>query len=194
MALVVGLGNPGAPYADTRHNVGWWVVGRLVSRWAAAVGEHRNEYRSWEARFRGTPVTLLEPLTWMNRSGDAIVAWREAHDSEPSELLVAADDVYLPVGHLRLRASGSSGGHKGLASIEQALGTRDYARLRIGIGAVSAAELREHVLDAPGGGEREALERAADAAADAVECWLAEGVIIAMNRINRRVSKEVSES
>jgi PTH1 family peptidyl-tRNA hydrolase len=193
VALVVGLGNPGTAYADTRHNAGWWVVGRLVRRWGASAGEGRSEYRTWDAMFRGSSVTLLEPLTWMNRSGEAIVMWREGHGLEPSQLLVVVDDVYLPVGHLRLRASGSNGGHRGLASIERALGTRDYARLRVGVGAAAAPELREHVLDAPPKDELEALERAADGAAEAVECWLAEGVIMAMNRINRRVPKEVSE-
>lgn len=193
MALVVGLGNPGTAYADTRHNVGWWVVGRLVDRWSATVGETRSEYRTWEGTYHGSAVTLLEPMTWMNRGGEAITLWRETRDLDLAKLLVVVDDVYLPVGHLRLRASGSGGGHRGLASVEQALGTRDYARLRIGVGAVSAAALRGHVLDAPPTDEREALERTADAAAHAVECWLAEGVIMAMNRINRKVPKEVSE-
>ena len=193
MALVVGLGNPGVAYADTRHNAGWWVVDRLVRRWGAAVGEAQDEYRTWEATFRGGRVTLFEPLTWMNRSGEAITLWRETHDLALTELLVVVDDVYLPVGHLRLRASGSSGGHRGLASIEQALETHDYARLRVGVGSVTADQLRDHVLDAPPGEELEALERTADVAADAVESWLAEGVIVTMNRINRKVPKEVSE-
>jgi len=194
VALVVGLGNPGATYAETRHNVGFWVLERLVARWRATEGERRSEYRSWNARVGDADVALLEPRTFMNRSGDAVVAWREAHGLESTELLVAADDVYLPVGHLRLRASGSSGGHRGLESVEQSLGTRDYVRLRIGVGAVAAAELKEHVLEVPSALELEALGEAADAAAGAVESWLVDGIIVAMNRINRKVSKEVSES
>ena len=193
MALVVGLGNPGAEYAGTRHNVGWWVVERLARRWQAVAGAARPGYRSWEARVRDTGVTLLEPLTWMNASGEAVAGWRDEFGLELSELLVIADDVYLPAGHLRLRASGSSGGHRGLESIERSLETRNFARLRIGVGAVASAMLREHVLETPQGEELEAIERGADAAADAVDCWLAEGVIVAMNRINRKVSKEVSE-
>ena len=193
MALVVGLGNPGAAYADTRHNVGWWIVERLVGRWGAVAGERRDEYRSWNGMYRDVPVTLLEPLTWMNLSGEAVAAWRDAHGLECAELLVIADDVYLPLGHLRLRASGSSGGHRGLESIERSLGSRDYSRLRVGVGPAETAGLREHVLDSPAGDELKTLERAAGEAADAVESWLAEGVIVAMNRFNRKVPKEVSE-
>ena len=199
MALVVGLGNPGADYADTRHNAGWWVLARLVDRWGAAAGERRTEYHTWEATYRERRVTLLEPRTWMNLSGEAVAAWRDAHGSSSShgleiaELLVVADDVYLPLGHLRLRASGSSGGHRGLESIERSLGTADYHRLRIGVGLASADRLRDYVLDTPSQDEIETLEQGVDAAATAVEYWLAEGIIKAMSRINRRVSKEASE-
>ena len=194
MPLVVGLGNPGSDYADTRHNVGWRVVERLVRRWGARAVDRRGEYRSWRGSFAGREVTLLEPLTYMNVSGEALIAWRGRHGLEASELLVIADDVYLPVGYLRLRPSGSSGGHRGLASIEAALGTRGYARLRVGVGAASGAELKQHVLGEPAGGEREALEQTVEQAADAVECWIERGLEDAMQRFNRRVRKEVSES
>ncbi len=194
MALVVGLGNPGTAYADTRHNAGWWVVERLAERWGARPGERRTEYRTWESVFRGHAVTLLEPLTWMNLSGEALAAWGESHGLDRAGLLVVADDVYLPAGHLRLRASGSSGGHRGLESIERSLGSREYARLRLGVGTAPSEGLREHVLEPPSQHEIEALERAVGEAADAVECWLDEGLVVAMNRINRRVPREVSES
>ena len=190
---MVGLGNPGADYADTRHNAGWWVVERLVRTWDALPGERRAEFRTWDGSFRGRRVTLLQPLTWMNLSGEAVAAWRNAHGIELAQLLVIADDVYLPVGHLRLRASGSSGGHRGLDSIERALETREYARLRFGVGPTPAERLREHVLELPPAQELAALERSIREAAEAVECWLAEGIIVAMNRINRKVPKEVSE-
>lgn len=193
MALVVGLGNPGAEYADTRHNAGWWVVERLVRIWGASVCERRSEYRTWEGVFRDRRVTLLEPLTWMNLSGEAVAAWRDTHGLELADLLVIADDVYLPAGHLRLRALGSSGGHRGLEAIERALGTREYARLRFGVGWTPAEKLREHVLEMPSPELQATFERATVDAAETVECWLAEGVIVAMNRINRKVPKEVSE-
>lgn len=194
MALVVGLGNPGTRYADTRHNVGWRVVDRLVARWCARPAERTAEYRTWNAAPGGREVALLQPLTFMNLSGEAVRAWGERHPLVLAEVLVVADDVYLPVGSVRLRPGGSSGGHRGLESIEQALGTREYARLRIGVGAADRAELREHVLEAPAGDEGQMLELAADRAADAAECWLGEGILAAMSRFNRRERKEVSES
>jgi PTH1 family peptidyl-tRNA hydrolase len=140
-------------------------------------------------------VTLLEPLTYMNVSGEAVRAWRERSGAEhPDGMLVIADDVYLPVGVLRLRPAGASGGHRGLESIEQELGTREYARLRIGVGAADGLKLRDHVLAEPEGDERRSLEAAAEQAADAVECWIAQGIHTAMNRFNRKATKEVSES
>lgn len=202
MALVLGLGNPGPRYAFTRHNVGWWVVDRLVQRWHGRPEPANERWSAWsidhprplsDAARRGSEVVVLKPLTFMNASGEALMDWRSRQTAPPVALLVVADDVYLPVGDVRLRASGSSGGHRGLQSVEQALGTREYARLRIGVGAVAAPELRDHVLETPEGEEREALERAADVAADAVECWLGEGILAAMNRFNRRERKEVSE-
>ena len=194
MALVVGLGNPGARYANTRHNVGWRVLEILVERWGAPRGEPVPEYRWWRGESSGRTVDLVAPLTFMNRSGEALQAWQERHGTIPGELLVVADDVYLPIGMVRLKGRGSSGGHLGLESIEAMLGSREYARLRIGIGAVEGAELREHVLEEPEQEERVVLEEAIRVAADAVECWIGEGLLAAMNRFNRRVRKEVPES
>jgi PTH1 family peptidyl-tRNA hydrolase len=115
--------------------------------------------------------------------------------SGPAEdLVVVCDDVYLPVGALRIRAGGSSGGHRGLESIERAMGHRDFARLRLGVGAVErGADLKEYVLDRFTAAEQTRVDEAALRAADAVECWVAEGVLSAMNRFNRRAGKEVRE-
>lgn len=195
MVLVVGLGNPGADYASTRHNVGWWVLERLRERWKAAPAEKSQSYRVWQCEVAGRSVGLVAPQTYMNLSGEALQEWRTAHpEMEIEDLLVIADDVYLPVGRLRLRAAGSSGGHRGLESIEATLGTRDYTRLRIGVGETSSAELKRHVLEAPSDKEAAVLEEAADRAADAVECWVKEGLGPAMNRFNGQEPKEVSES
>ena len=194
MAVVLGLGNPGARYARTRHNLGWRVVEALVGRWKARPVESVPEYRAWEAAPAGRTVALLSALTYMNESGRALSAWRERHPLDPLELLVVADDVYLPVGRVRLRGSGSSGGHRGLASIEAALESRDYARLRIGAGATPADTLREHVLEEFREEEEATADEAILKAADAVECWAYEGLLAAMNRFNRRVQKEVPES
>jgi len=188
--LVVGLGNPGERYASTRHNVGWRVLDMLAARHAAREGAPHPTYRWRHATIDGRPVGLLEPLTFMNASGEALRAWREQEGLE-EELLVVSDDVYLPLGRLRVRAAGSSGGHRGLESIEAAVGGRDYARLRIGIGvAESSAELREHVLEEFAPDEMPALDEAIRRAADAVESWLAEGTLGAMNRFNRRGDPE----
>jgi PTH1 family peptidyl-tRNA hydrolase len=194
VALVVGLGNPGRRYARTRHNAGWSVVETLVRRWSARAGEETPEYRSWNAEVGGRAVDLVVPLTFMNRSGEALGAWRRSHALDPAGLLVVCDDVYLPLGMVRLRGRGSSGGHRGLESLEAALGSPDYARLRVGVGATPSAELRDHVLGELVEDERRALEEGIEGAADAVECWLAEGLLAAMNRFNRRVTEEDVQS
>ena len=191
--LVLGLGNPGRSYAHTRHNAGWDVVERLVARWKASPLETTREYRAWRGTDGGREVDLMVPLTYMNLSGDAVSVYRERRGLTPAELLVVVDDVYLPLGRLRFRPSGSSGGHNGLASIEEALGTREWSRLRIGVGAAaSAAELREHVLEGYGADEVPLIENALERATEAVECWCREGIMPAMNRFNRS-EEEVQE-
>jgi len=192
VALVLGLGNPGARYARTRHNVAWRVLETLVARWKAGpVTAGNAPWRAWRAEHHGKRVDLLAPLTFMNLSGEALDLWRGMNELEPGELLVIADDVYLPLGALRLRASGSSGGHRGLESVQQALGSNDYARLRIGVGAAdSSAALKEHVLEEFDSEEEEAIGPAIEQAADAVEAWLDDGLIAAMNRFNRRLRTE----
>jgi PTH1 family peptidyl-tRNA hydrolase len=185
--LVVGLGNPGGRYAATRHNVGFRVVEGVAARRRAAAEPPTPEYRWW----RADALALLAPVTFMNRSGEAVAAWRERHGLDPGELLVVSDDVYLPLGRLRLRSRGSSGGHRGLESIEAALGSRGYARLRIGVGAAGdSAELREHVLDRFASDEEKLIETAIEQAVDAVECWVDEGMLAAMNRFNRQEAPE----
>lgn len=194
MSLVLGLGNPGHSYAHTRHNAGWDVVERLVARWKASPLETTPEYRAWRGADGGREVDLMVPLTFMNRSGEAVAVYRERRGLTPAELLVVVDDVYLPLGRLRFRPAGSSGGHNGLASIEATLGTREWSRLRIGVGeAASAANLREHVLEGYEADEVPVIESALDRAAEAVECWCREGIRQAMNRFNRS-EEEVEES
>jgi PTH1 family peptidyl-tRNA hydrolase len=185
--LVVGLGNPGERYVSTRHNVAWRVLDTLAARHGAREAGRDATARARETTIAGQVAVLLQPLTYMNLSGEALAAWRERHGVE-TQLLVVSDDVYLPLGSVRMRASGSSGGHRGLESIEAAVGGRDFARLRIGVGgAESSAALKEHVLEEFAPEEMPALEEVVRLAADAVECWAAEGVSGAMNRFNRRV-------
>ena len=187
MHRVVGLGNPGERYARTRHNVAWWVLDELAGRHAVALSENRTTAHVRRLRFKDIEVELLQPLTFMNLSGQALTTARE-RDGMEDGLLVVTDDVYLPLGMLRVRAGGSSGGHRGLESIETAVGSPEYARLRIGVGAADgSAALREHVLEEFAPEDLPALEAAVRRAADCVETWVSEGVLGAMNRFNRRV-------
>ena len=193
--LVLGLGNPGERYARTRHNVGWWVLDELRRRWHAEPVPGDTTYRAWRIAPHGRAAQLVQPLTYMNLSGDALEAWRERNGADVAgALLVVADDVYLPVGVIRLRAGGSSGGHRGLDSVEQALGTREFARLRIGVGGVASVGLKDYVLEELEGEEAAGVEEAVRLASDAVECWLGEGLRAAMNRFNRKVPKEATET
>jgi PTH1 family peptidyl-tRNA hydrolase len=194
VSSVFGLGNPGPRYSRTRHNVGFRVIERLAERWRARRRDDTPEYRWWEAERNGREVALVQPLTFMNASGMAVAKFRDRHGLEPQELLVVADDVYLPLGTVRVRARGSNGGHRGLESIEATLGTLEYSRLRIGVGAAESAEaLREHVLEGFTPEEESEVEASLGRAAEIVECWADEGVLAAMNRFNRRVGKEVPE-
>ena len=191
---MLGLGNPGPRYAATRHNVGVRVVKTLVERWKARPAEGAHEYEAWQAAPGGRAVTLMRTRSYMNESGKALLEWRAREELDLEALLVVADDVYLPVVMVRLRKSGSSGGHRGLESIEATLGTREFARLRIGVGAAPSEVLGDHVLDEFGEDEQAKAAETTLTAADAVECWVGEGILAAMNRFNRRVRKEELES
>ena len=195
MRLVLGLGNPGERYAATRHNVAWRVLDELAKRWRLKRGVSvPGLFESWRGEVGGEAVEVMRPQTYMNLSGQALEHWMRDQELSPEAMLVVSDDVYLPVGGLRLRAHGSSGGHRGLESLEAALGHRDFARLRVGVGAAeSSADLKEHVLETFGPDEEPVVERVVQEAADAVECWAREGIERAMNRFNRRMSKEVPE-
>jgi peptidyl-tRNA hydrolase, PTH1 family len=192
--LVVGLGNPGERYAATRHNVAWRVLDLLAARWQMAPVEGSELFSAWRAQVGTSQVELMQPLTYMNRTGEAFADWMCRRGGPPEDWLAVADDVWLPIGVIRLRPRGSSGGHRGLESLEAAFGSQAFARLRVGVGAATSSErLRDHVLApfAPEemAGVKEALERAADA----VACWTSEGIGTAMNRFNRRIVKEVQE-
>jgi PTH1 family peptidyl-tRNA hydrolase len=187
--LIVGLGNPGAEYARTRHNAGFVVVGKLAERWRAA-WNYEKKFNARVARGdRGENRALLgEPQTYMNSSGEAVGALTAFYRVPPERLLVIVDDADLPLGELRLRPGGSSGGHHGLESIEQHLGTRDFARLRIGIGrADGAREITDYVLGRFSPAEAAVADRVLTVAADQAECWLNAGIQKAMNQFNGTV-------
>ncbi len=188
--VVVGLGNPGPDYAGTRHNVGFEVVHLLVERLQARPEETTRTYASWAARVPGDPersLVLLTPLTFMNASGRALEEYRERRGLEVERVLVVVDDIYLPLGQLRLRARGGDGGHNGLASVAEGLGSDAYARLRVGVGeAGDGQQLVDHVLSGFAPGEEAALEGVLDAACEASLLWAREGIVAGMNRFNAR--------
>jgi PTH1 family peptidyl-tRNA hydrolase len=187
--LIVGLGNPGAEYKKTRHNAGFWLVERLAARWQAEwKNERRFHARLARAKCQQQPVLLCQPQTFMNASGETVGALVKFYRLPRTRILVAVDDADLPLGGIRLRPGGSSGGHHGLESIEQHLGSREFARLRLGIGRQDGLrEITDYVLSRFDRGEAALMEKVLDRAADQAECWLAEGVQKAMNQFNGNV-------
>jgi len=188
--VVVGLGNPGREYERTRHNVGWWVVDHLADVWHLGAWREDGQALAASGRVDTQHVRLLKPLTFMNLSGRALIPLlRRPAWSPASDLLVVVDDIALPVGAYRLRAHGSAGGHNGLKSIEQELGSREYARLRVGIRPAlperEIGDLAEFVLAPFARAERAMVLELLPTLMDAVECWLREGIDAAMNVHNR---------
>jgi PTH1 family peptidyl-tRNA hydrolase len=193
--LIVGLGNPGAEYAKTRHNAGILLVENLAARWKAQwTNERKFGARIARVERNDRRVLLCQPQTFMNLSGEAVGALKNFYQLPSERLLVAVDDADLPLGEIRLRASGSSGGHHGLESIEQHLTTREFARLRIGIGrADGAREITDYVLARFNADEAALMEKVLVRAADQVECWLDDGMEKAMNRFNGAVDGSAKE-
>jgi PTH1 family peptidyl-tRNA hydrolase len=185
--LIAGLGNPGRHYARTRHNAGFIAVDRLAERWKAGWRLQKKFVARVAMVDRdGRRLLLCEPETFMNASGEAVAAVAGFYKVPVEGLLVVVDDADLPVGEIRLRARGSSGGHHGLESIEQHLGTREFARLRIGIGRGQTAEreITGHVLAEFSRAESDLMEKVWTQVCDQMECWISEGTMQAMNRFN----------
>lgn len=182
---MVGLGNPGRRYAGTRHNAGYELIALLATRWGCSPKSGRGDYLVASCRFGGERVLLAQPTTFMNLSGHAVQDLIAFYDIEPERLLVVLDDVNLPLGDLRLRREGSSGGHKGLESVILQLGRDDFTRLRIGVGGENLpADLRGYVTERFLKEEQAVIQKAVARAAEAVEVLLSEGLEAAMNRFN----------
>jgi peptidyl-tRNA hydrolase, PTH1 family len=182
--LIVGLGNPGREYEHTRHNVGFQVAEELAHRYRITLKAHAK----WKARAAkvaeiGDGVLLAEPTTFMNLSGWAVREIVAFHKLVPSDVLVVVDDADLPLGRLRMRTGGSAGGHNGLKSIIQELGTIEFPRLRVGVGR-QAGELKNHVLGRFSEDEKGQIDAAVKRAADAAELFARENILAAMNRYN----------
>ena len=194
--VIVGLGNPGAEYAKTRHNAGFILVDRLAKQWRV---EWKSE-RKFDALIARASdvgeggVLLSKPQTFMNASGESVAPLADFFKITPARCLVVVDDADLPVGEIRMRPGGSSGGHHGLESIEQHLGTREFPRLRIGIGRrTSEREIVGHVLGKFSQAENEILELVMARAAGQAECWVRGGAQKAMNQFNGAVESPDNE-
>ena len=187
LSAIVGLGNPGSRYKSTRHNVGWHVLDRLAARWGAEKPGKARHAEVLKSAFEEHPVWLVKPLTYMNDSGKAVRALAEKDHLPLERILVVYDDLDLALGKLRLRAGGSSGGHNGIKSIQQHVAGKpgDFPRIKIGIGRPpSGVDPMDHVLTTFRPDEKPAIADAILRAADAVECWLHEGIEAAMNKFN----------
>ena len=188
--LIVGLGNPGEDYAKTRHNAGFLLVERLAAQWRS---DWKNE-RKFQARVAradrgGRMILLAEPQTFMNLSGESVGALMRFYQLPPERILVVVDDADLPLGEIRLRPGGGTGGHHGLESVMQHVGSREYPRLRLGIGRKDETrQITSYVLGKFSTAENALLEQVLERAAGQLECWLSAGIQKAMSQFNGAVS------
>ncbi len=191
MKVILGLGNPGREYEATRHNVGWWVVDHVADVWRFDRWKRDGDADVSSGMIGRTHVRLVKPRTYMNLSGVALRPWvRKVGWDFSRDLLVVVDEVALQVGRYRLRAHGSAGGHNGLKSVEEALGSREYARLRVGVGpsperAGIYRDLASFVLAPFARDEGDMIVELLPRLTEAVELWVREGVDVAMNVHNR---------
>ena len=195
MKVILGLGNPGKEYEHTRHNVGWWLTDYLADRWGFDGWKKDGQARLAQGHLQGVKETvrLIKPQTYMNLSGGTLVQYaRRPFWSATTDLIVLVDDVAIPVGTWRLRAEGGAGGHNGLKSIQQALGSQQYPRLRIGVGDPDRAPggpLKDFVLGALGKRDAESIRELLPVMADAVEAWVRGRIKPALDIQSRAPSK-----
>ena len=192
--LIVGLGNIGREYANTKHNIGFMVADELAKRWK--VSFDKNDRHAMYAEYR-TPerVALIKPTTYMNLSGVAVGEWANFYHIDVEDIAIISDDMDIPVGTIRIRKKGSAGGHNGLKSVGEHLGTMDFPRFKIGIGhpAHENKAVISHVLNGFSGDDKTTIEAAVKTMADAVECWLKEDIDVTMNRFNTKKEKKKKE-
>ena len=188
MKVILGLGNPGREYEHTRHNVGWWVLDHLADVWRLDGWRRDGETLTLSGAVAGQPVRMVKPLTYMNLSGQVLRPYlRRPAWSASSDLMVVVDEVAIPVGTYRVRARGSAGGHNGLKDVERALGSQEYPRLRIGIKPEDprrVGNLSDFVLSRFSSDERTVVLDLMRRFQDAIEIWLRDGILKAMNAHN----------
>ena len=187
MYIVIGLGNPGKEYEKTRHNMGFMALDLLAQRWSIPMRKKGFHATIGEGLVDGQKVVLAKPDTFMNRSGQSVLALMNWYKCAHEQLLVLYDDVDLPPGDIRIREGGSAGTHNGMRSVVEQLGYTDFPRIRVGIGS-ARYELIDHVLSAPGGEEREAVEAALVKAADAAELVVSGRLKLAQEKFNVKPS------
>ncbi len=193
--IILGLGNPGAEYKNTRHNVGWWCLDELVARTKADLNRKRKELRFAEVELGTSPVVLAYPRTFMNRSGLALSYLTNRFNTEPEKILVVTDDINLKPGSVRIRKKGGPGGHNGLKSIITMLGTNEFPRVRIGVGnPESSAEQVDHVLGTFDPASRDLVRSASNRAADAITMIVNGEFDNAMNKYNAKGTGEAPTS
>jgi len=191
LKLIVGLGNPGPRYANNRHNVGYQVVERLAQRHHMTFARMMFKAHVTTSAIAGEKIVLARPLTFMNLSGQAVRPLLRWYHLDLADLLVIHDDLDLPLGRIRLRQGGGSGGHKGMRSIIECLNSEEFPRLRIGIGRPLRGEPQEYVLRDFSAAQLATMEKAYDHAAAAVECFVSAGIVAAMSEFNRTVQDTV---
>ena len=182
--LIVGLGNPGAEYKGTRHNVGFEVIDLLADRHRIKLDKSKHQARYGIGMIGETAVALIRPLTYMNLSGRAVVPFAREFGIKPDRILVITDDLDLQIGRVRLKPKGSAGGHNGHKSLIASLETTEYPRIKIGIGSVDRSKTVDHVLGSFNGEERPVIQAALATAADGAEICVQDGLDPAMNRVN----------
>lgn len=186
LRLIVGLGNPGKDYDKTRHNIGFDLIDALGAAHGIKVDYRRDKALTGRGTIGGNPILLVKPQTFMNLSGEAVSLLLQKESLPPSHILVICDDIHLPVGRIRLRPKGSSGGQNGLKSIAAHLGSQDWARLRIGVGEPPPGLQVEWVLGKYSSSDRKVMDETLIQAMGAVEVWVKDGIETAMNRFNAR--------
>lgn len=189
MKIIVGLGNPGAEYAQTRHNIGFMVVDGLAKELGVSLDKNQHKAKVGQGHVGREKVILVKPQTYMNLSGQAVVALMNWYKLAPEDLLVISDDMDLPTGYLRIRKNGSAGGQNGLKNIIELLGTQEFSRMRVGIGRPEHGSV-DHVLGKITTAEAEQMAPALTTAIEAVKVWVLEGTAVAMNRFNTKKQKQ----
>ena len=195
MKLIVGLGNPGPEYRETRHNIGFMVADVLVDRWGVT-DRWREKFEALQIKHAvgDDQVVLVKPLTFMNLSGQVVQATAAFYKIEPADVFIVTDDVALPLGRLRARRDGGAGGHNGLKSVIQHLGTQAFPRMRVGVGRGEGdRDLADHVLGRFDASERDTVSAAVLRAADATEMFISEGIQRVMNAFNAAEQQDSAE-